>query len=81
MLHASQYICYTQVNCHALPEKNQGIQQNGTQAKCDKMRGHAENSIVLSIYVSLFQSTLDDIVLHYLNAKHDRDTRFRQHEH
>ena len=44
-------------------------------------RGHEENSILSSIYVLLFQSTLDDIVSNQLNAKHDNGTRFRQHEH
>ena len=48
--------------------------------KRDKTRGHEENSILSSIYVLLFQSTLDDIVSNQLNAKHDNGTRFRQHE-
>ena len=49
--------------------------------KCDKTRGHKENSILSSIYVLLFQSTLDDIVSNQLNVKHDNGTRLRQHEH
>ena len=74
-------VCCTQVNCHRLPEKNRGIQWNGTLAKRDKTRGHEENSILSSIYVLVFQSTLDDIVSNQMNAKHDYATRFRQHEH
>ena len=44
-------------------------------AKHDKTRGHDENSILLSIYVLLFQSTLDDIVSNQPNAKHDNGTQ------
>ena len=37
------------------------------QAKCDKMYGDEEKAFCLiHIYVPLFQSTLNDIVLHYL---------------
>ena len=50
-------------------------------SKLDKTRGHKENSILSSIYVLLFQSTLDGIVSNQLNAKHDNGTRFRQHGH
>ena len=32
-------------------------------AKRDKPRGHKENNILLSIYVPLFQSTLNDIFI------------------
>ena len=74
------YTCCTQVNCHPLPEKNQDIQWNGTLAKYNKTCVHKENSILSSIYVLLFQSTPDDIVLNQLNAKHGNNTRFRQHE-
>ena len=35
------------------------------------MCGHTENSILSSIYIPIFQSTLDDIVSNQLNAKHD----------
>ena len=35
-----------QVNSHPLPEKDQGIQQNSTIAKRDKMCGHEENNIL-----------------------------------
>ena len=73
-LHASQS---SQVNSHLLPEKDQGIQQKAP-AKRDKMCGHEENN-VLSIYIHLFQSTLDDILSNQLNAKHDNGIRFRQH--
>ena len=51
--------------CRALELKsiNQSINQsNSTLTKCDKTRGDEENSILSSIYVLLFQSTLDDIV-------------------
>ena len=37
-------------------------------AKCDKTRGHKENSIMSSIYILLFQSTLYDIVLNQLTV-------------
>ena len=57
------------------------MQGNGTLAKRDKIRGHEENSILSSIYVLLFQSTLDDIVSNQLNTKHDNGTRFTQHGH
>ena len=77
----SLLVCCTQVNCHRLPEKNQGIQCNDTLAKRDKTHGNEENSILSSIYILIFQSTLDDIVSNQLNAKHDNGTKFRQHEH
>ena len=77
----SLLVCCTQVNCHHLPEKNQGIQWNGMLVKCDKTHGNEENSILSSIYVLLFQSTVDDIVSNQLNAKHNNGTRLRQHEH
>ena len=32
-------------------------------------------------YVPLLQSTLDDIVWHHLNTKHDNGTRLRQQDH
>ena len=51
-----------------LAEKNQGIQWNGTLANV------IENSILSSIYILLFQSTLDDIVSNQLNAKHNYDS-------
>ena len=54
---------------------------NGTLVKCDKTRGHEENNILSSIYIFLFQSTLDDILSNQLNAKHDNGTGFRQQEH
>ena len=66
-------VCCTQVNCHPLPEKNQGIQRNGMLTKRDKRRGHEENSILFlsSLYILLFQSTtLNDIVSNQMNAKH-----------
>ena len=44
-------------------------------AKCDKTCEHDENSILLSIYVLLFQSTLDDIVSNQPNAKHNNGTQ------
>ena len=54
VLHVSQSSYCTQINWHRLPEKNQGIQWNGTLTKRDKTRGHKENSNLLSIYVLLF---------------------------
>ena len=54
---------------------------NGMLTKHDKTRGHEENRILSSIYILLFQSTLDDIISNQLNAKHDNGTRFRQIEH
>ena len=50
-------------------------------SKRDKTHGNEENSILSSIYILLFQSTLDDIVSNQLNAKHDNGKKFRQHEH
>ena len=81
--HELAYLCAacTQINSHALPEKNQGKQWNGTLAKHDRIHKHEENSILSSIYILLFQSILDDIVLNQLNAKHNNGTRFRQYEH
>ena len=54
----------TQVKSYPLPEKSQGIrlQWNGMLAKCNETCGYTENSILSSIYLRLFQSTLDDIV-------------------
>ena len=80
-MRVSLLLCCTQVNCYLLPEKNQAIQRNGMLTKRDKTRGHKENNILSSIYVLLFQSTLNDIVSTQLNAKHDNGTRFKQHEH
>ena len=45
------------------------------------MREHKENNILSSIYVLVFQSTLEDIVSNQLNTKHDNGMRFRQHKH
>ena len=46
------------------------------------MRGHEENNILSSTYVSiyepLFQSTLNDILSKQLNAKHGNGTKFSQ---
>ena len=85
-MRVSLLVCCMQVNCHPFPEKNQGIQRNGMQAKHDKMCGHTENSILSSIYVFLFQSfqsTLDFIVINQHNANHHNDTGFiyRLHKH
>ena len=44
-------------------------------AKHDKTHGHDKNSILLIIYVLLFQSTLDEIVSNQPNAKHDNGTQ------
>ena len=52
-----------QVNSDLLSEKGQGIQLKSTPVKRDKKRGHEENNILWSIYVPLFQSTLDDIFI------------------
>ena len=48
---------------------------NGVLAEHDKMRGHKENSILSSIYILLFLSTLDDILSNQLNTKHYNSTR------
>ena len=48
---------------------------NGVLAEHDKMRGHKENSILSSIYILLFPSTLDDILSNQLNTKHYNSTR------
>ena len=51
-----------------------------TLTEHDKTHGHEENSILSSIYVLLFQFTLDDIV-HIKPTECYNGTRFRQHEH
>ena len=77
MLHMSLFSCVQMYfNCHPLSEKNQGM-----LAKLDKMCGHEDSSILPSIYIFLFQSTLDDIVSNQLNAKHNNGTRFRKYKH
>ena len=51
-----------QVNNHLSPENDQGIQQKSTPVKHDKTCGHEVN-ILSSIYLPLFQSTLEDIFI------------------
>ena len=46
----SVFCCCMQVNSHLLPENDEGLQQKSTPAKRDKMCGHEENDILLSIY-------------------------------
>ena len=48
---------------HLLPEKDQGIQRKSTPVKRDKTCGHEETNNLLSIYILLFQSTVDDIFI------------------
>ena len=81
-LHVSQSSCvlHTSVLPSFTREESRHT-MNSTLTKCDKTHGHKENSILSSIYILLFQSTLDDIVSNQLNAKQDNVTRFRQHEH
>ena len=70
-------MCCMQVNSHLLPEKDQGIQRISTPAKRDKTRGHEENNILSSMYISLFQSTVDDIFIKPTKCQHNNGTRFR----
>ena len=57
----SVFLCAACKLTAILPEKDQGIHRKSTPAKRDKTRGHEENNILSSIYISIFQSTLDDI--------------------
>ena len=56
-MRVSLLVCCMQANSHLLPEKDQGIQQKAPQQNMIKCM---DTKILSTIYVPLFQSTLDD---------------------